>query len=222
MKRITLTAFYAAIFLVGISVASSRAHSPTSWYGGLGWVRDLSVTYAWTGQLPTSAWRTPIKNAAATWNKAGAKLTFVESSTAISHGYTACGSAYQDNGVWYRSLSSTYLAWTSWCTFSGTNEMYSFQLSVNKNYSWYIGTGTPSSSQYDLQSVATHELGHAGGWAHHWNDPGYGGDYYCSWNGDSTSPTRHTMCAETANGTIMQRTLGPHDLDTFQNRYGLR
>jgi len=34
-------------------------------------------------------------------------------------------------------------------------------LSFNPNYSWYYGTGSPGGSQYDFESVALHELGHA-------------------------------------------------------------
>lgn len=33
-------------------------------------------------------------------------------------------------------------------------------ISFDRTYSWYYGTGLPSNSQYDFESVATHELGH--------------------------------------------------------------
>ena len=53
-------------------------------------------------------------------------------------------------------------SWYSGCFFSGGINWYVKELDIefDSTYGWYYGTGTPSSNQYDFETVATHELGH--------------------------------------------------------------
>ncbi|MGD0656275.1 MAG: autotransporter-associated beta strand repeat-containing protein [Thermoguttaceae bacterium] len=57
--------------------------------------------------------------------------------------------------------SNTELVWREGENYSiPTGYDYDARMAFNTNFSWNSGTGTPSSSQYDLRSVVTHELGH--------------------------------------------------------------
>jgi hypothetical protein len=57
------------------------------------------------------------------------------------------------------TLGRTSNRWTS-C--NGTDWWVSeVDMLFNDDFSWYYGTGSPGGSEYDFQSVATHEIGHA-------------------------------------------------------------
>jgi hypothetical protein len=67
----------------------------------------------------------------------------------------------------------------------------------------------------DLASVATHEFGHASGWAHHYDDAGVDpGGLICGNNSGQA-----TMCATHYKGTARQRSLQTHDVHTFKAAY---
>lgn len=69
--------------------------------------------------------------------------------------------------------------------------------------------------RYDLQSVATHEFGHATGLYWHFDDPGMtsGTGHVCN---DGAGGAGETMCASVGRGTTGNRTLSDHDLHTFR------
>ncbi|PCJ65977.1 MAG: hypothetical protein COA58_07815 [Bacteroidetes bacterium] len=52
----------------------------------------------------------------------------------------------------------------SGCFINGATDMNWYvtetDIQFDSTYDWYYGTGTPTSSQFDFESVATHELGH--------------------------------------------------------------
>lgn len=53
-------------------------------------------------------------------------------------------------------------SWYSGCLQSGKATFYVSELDISfdSTRNWYYGTGTPGKSQYDFETVATHELGH--------------------------------------------------------------
>jgi predicted Zn-dependent protease len=59
------------------------------------------------------------------------------------------------------STTADYLAQCSWWT--SNNEITEADINFNPAYSW---SSNPTSGQYDIQSVFTHELGHALGLGH--------------------------------------------------------
>ena len=79
---------------------------------------------------------------------------------------------------------------------------------------WYQGTSAPPAGRWDLRSVATHEAGHATGFAGHF---GNAADLCPS----PRTASAHTMCSgsQSALGTIFLRTLEEHDLHTIGNAY---
>ncbi|MET3193769.1 hypothetical protein [Bacillus sp. OAE603] len=47
------------------------------------------------------------------------------------------------------------------CYSDASHNLTEVNTTINSSYSWYTGlTGTPSSTQYDLKTVALHEMGH--------------------------------------------------------------
>jgi hypothetical protein len=79
---------------------------------------------------------------------------------------------------------------------------------------FYTGTGTPGEKQIDLQSIATHEWGHATGWG----SSGGTNHFPEGWDVCTMSP-KHTMCPSIPEGKDYWRTLEEHDRDTFNNVY---
>ncbi len=57
------------------------------------------------------------------------------------------------------SWSDTERVWRTGFNLSAS-QSYDARISLSTAYSWNIGSATPSSGQYDLRSVITHELGH--------------------------------------------------------------
>lgn len=88
-----------------------------------------------------------------------------------------------------------------------------FAVLLHPDANWYVGSGTPSGSEYDLRSRVVHELGHANGF-HGPNDGHFpADDTVCT-----TSPI-HTMCSGATPGTTYRRTLETHEKDLFAAAY---
>src|SRR5207253_7063602 len=123
------------------------------------------------------------------------------------------------NGIFWTVIDQAggRLASTCSYTYPGTNQLKSVTIRFDGNEpNWYTGTGSPGVGNLDLKSVATHEIGHAGGfWDGHWNNA-FPADHSC----DQDSAI-HTMRAYTTWYLCHSywRTLQPHDIHTFDNRY---
>jgi autotransporter-associated beta strand protein len=65
----------------------------------------------------------------------------------------------QSSGDGTTTWSNTERIWREGEDYSSSTS-YDARMSLSTGISWNTGTGTPSSSQYDLRSVITHELGH--------------------------------------------------------------
>ena len=81
-----------------------------------------------------------------------------------------------------------------------------FVMKFDTSENWYLGSGTPTSSQVDGQSVGTHEFGHALGLGHAQSS-------YCSGSGSAT------MCAFYTMGTTFMRSLETDDRNGINTLY---
>lgn len=217
-----LAAFAGLVALVAVAPTGAGAH-PSADHFPYRWKRDRSVVFKFTPSVPAaSGARTPVRNAARQWNGLGQALRFVDAGTyPADYDPVGCGT-YQRNGVHFRPIDGPSLqtvgvntvAETRVCLFGGgTNELYSFQMVFDSAEPWYYGSGDAAPTQVDLWSVATHEFGHAAGFARHLDHDGDPAGLCAN------TAAQPTMCAVTYPGTEHQRTLADHDKHTFDAAY---
>lgn len=116
-------------------------------------------------------------------------------------------------------LATTWICSARITTPLGTSQtIYNFDIEFDRNEDprWFWGSSrTVPVGRPDGKSVATHELGHATGFILHldflFDDPK---PSYCS-----GGVTHQTMCEFHEPGTSYQRTLGTHDVHTFEPTY---
>ena len=84
---------------------------------------------------------------------------------------------------------------------------------ANGSVGWYQGSGGAPANRWDLRSIATHEAGHTTGWHGH-----FSGSPTCAL---PLSGAYETMCEGSLSvlGTEWIRTLGTHDLHTYEDAY---
>lgn len=114
---------------------------------GIKW-RTTSVTFDFDDiSWPSlgSDWKNRVYDAANKWNSAS-RLKFSYSGWSWNDWYYRYISDLNVLAQTRRYLSNGYLS--------------EVNTDVNNRFSWYSGTGTPASYQYDLYSVVLHEFGH--------------------------------------------------------------
>ncbi len=192
-----------------VAAPGAQSHSAGSHYTKR-WGRQKEVSYAFTPSVP-AAFRARTEQAASQWNAVGQPMTFKRAADFSTNynPYSGCQS-YQRNGIHRRSIDGGggTVAQTVSCVFSGTREMYSFQVVYDSGENWFTGGSGSPGSKVDLASIAAHEMGHGTGFTGHFSSA------YCG-NGSS----QQTMCARHYLGTIHQRDLGLHDRHTFAAAY---
>jgi hypothetical protein len=109
----------------------------------------------------------------------------------------------QPSGIQRIILPGTALAVTTGCLLNGT--ILNEQIIVDTDRPWHVLNSAPASNQYDLESVETHEFGHAMGFQHMTDS--------CS--GSSS----YTMCPFVPIGTAYRRTPTEHDIHTMWGAY---
>lgn len=140
-----------------------------------------------------------------------------------------CGStltAYTESRVGYMHLASGAYGETRRCVYAdpaGNRVMHGFRVYMGSQHSWsYQLDVFPETGQGDYLGVVTHELGHATGFAGHFDEP------RDPFNPDFAYPElcdgslqHHTMCSGGSGnaGWHRLRTLEAHDVDTFTAAY---
>lgn len=202
--------------VVVLHAPGAQAHSDSLFFHGT-WassVRGAVPIYAESNL--SGAKLTRALAGAKTWDNLGESLDFVYKGTR-SLSRDACDRAVRgQNLIGFRPLDGRGkdLAMTTVCR-SGSS-IVRFVTVFDSAEDWYTGTSTTvPRGRPDLWSVAVHEFGHAAGWAGHYDDPdiGLGAGLCGNFSG------QHSMCATHYSGTARQRSLGPHDVETFKRLY---
>ena len=204
------------VVLMALSpTVSASAHPASDYYyssSPLGkWPSTHTEPFLVRNTFPSSSYVSRISESDNAWNTAPgsslAEVDFRYDGTTTSTGNFDSPCSISWSGVYWRSISG-YGA-TKACK-NSSNVTVNFQISINSGKTWYAGTGTPSSSQMDLKSIATHEFGHATGMYGHFLD-----GPTCR-----LDSTRNTMCPGfEAQGTTYLRTLETDDKHTFTAAY---
>lgn len=210
------------LMLLGLGTPTSSAHNATDFYPTYSrWPKWSHPAWFIRDNFPTGDARIAVQNSFLTWNAAYSgvygepQFDFDGPTTAVGDWSNACTTSF--NGVYWRqgtSYSGTWFGKTNTCVTPGY--VTRFTLVVNQDQPWYVSSGNPPSTQWDLQSVVTHEVGHATGWVGHFG-PIPSADV-CN----QSDPSAYmTMCGydPTAKGTNKMRTLGQHDQHTLYNAY---
>ncbi|MHC1756133.1 MAG: matrixin family metalloprotease [Methanosarcina sp.] len=128
------------IFLCMASSASAYALNGVYWqYEYAPFTIDSSVP---------SGWSTSLNSAMNEWNNAGTDFYF----------YSTGG---QNNKIIYGTISGDYTAITQKWIYTGTNYLSKCVITFNSSKSWSsLTSDSCPSGMFDVQSTATHELGH--------------------------------------------------------------
>lgn len=197
-----------------IPAGAASAHRSLNYYNpvlAMGyWPRDHTATlYVRSTGFPNSGFADRTRDAAARWNSASsdgndADYYYIGTTTATGNFDSPCSSQY--TGVYWHDPGTGYLAVTKMCK-NSSGIAQKFGIAVDDDYPWYSGTGT--TSYYDFWSVITHELGHGTSFSGH-----FGAVDDCV-----EGVNKQTMCSTITEGTVDQRSLGVHDLHTYQDAW---
>lgn len=200
-----------ATLLMPISNASS--HTWTTYYYHK-WLANSDPKYWFNDSLPDSAdFRQRVRDASNSWNaQGGTGAPDFLSQTVTSLGRDC---SVGRNMIEFANLAAGVAADTPSCWYTtGLANYYGFSIRFNSDMTWYTGTGTPPAGQIDLQSIATHEFGHATGFG-----SDYAPDHFPVSECPTSSTTLYTMCPSYPTATIRWRTLEVHDIHTLEGAY---
>ncbi|MBN1585561.1 matrixin family metalloprotease [Candidatus Uhrbacteria bacterium] len=160
-----------------------------------------NVSFYLHGALVNVGWQGAIDNARSEWNGAGSSFTFSQSGTATrspSLVQSSTTDGYNDIGA--LSLDLSYVGFTS-SVASGTS-IIETDTAYNLEKSFDVN---PNIYQYDVESVAVHELGH---WLHL--------DETQSWRCFASPPS---MCGSVSMGSTYMRSIESDDINGIQYIY---
>lgn len=194
-----------------IAPGPAGAHGPGTYFpptfvGDSSWPFG-SMNMWFTTTFPNSqTWRDRIQEAHANWPQSTGRPPVYFGMAGTNWSFQNC-QPDNVNGVHYWPLNDpTRAANTYSCTSFG---YWSTQIVINSQRDWNVSNSAPGANQVDLESVATHEFGHAYGWhGPHWDQAP--GSPSC---GDVL--TRETMCSATFVGQLRTRTPEIHDVHTM-------
>jgi hypothetical protein len=196
--------------LVGLLAGPAQAHTSSS-YVAPKWARGTTVVWQHTPSTNVgTAFRERIRQGAIQWNGIGTGIWLTKGTDlATTPSVDECDPKMR-NLIFRAPIdgAGNTLAYAGSCNWpDGTR---AFRIVFDRDDNFYTGTGTPSSTQYDLWSVAAHEFGHAIGYHTHFLES----SWVCDFNSG-----RNTMCPSTFSGTTWQRSLNDHDVHTVVAAY---
>lgn len=179
------------IVLFLLSISSSQIARAWTTFGAWG----SNTQYYRFDTRVISSYRSHISAGATTWTNVTPSHWSWNSSTS------------QGMWVYYQNIDGINgTAAVTTLTLSG-NTITKATLTIDSSENWYAGTGVPGSTQVDLRSVSTHEMGHGLGLDHT-------SGIYCPGNTNNA-----TMCNVIPKGTYWMRTLEGDDRNGVNNLY---
>jgi hypothetical protein len=199
---------------------AAEAHNASLYYAT--WApADYTVDYYYTDNFPGARFRNRVWDGARQWNNLGRGPYFIQHlATRVAYSRTnagTCGTplgSRRVNSINWQSLDGRggTLGVTQPCLFSSGSKrghLRVFTLTFDSFERWYTRTGGAPANSIDAWSVASHELGHAMGSDHFRST-----DPVCAANAG-----QQTMCPFYTPGSERLRTLGRHDVHTFNRVY---
>ncbi len=202
-KAAALLALGGIVFFLG--VVAAQAEDPVTGRYATG---DRARDVYFDPSVPGGKFRTAIVNAAGAWNKLpGVALFNVHKSPTMALDPDPCArvNGVPVGGILRGPVAGSTLAENRSCVDLETGRLIGFRQTYNTRFRFYTGKGNPPRTQYDLQGVATHELGHAEGWT---------GDHYGGRNNSSLCADKSkqaTMCPIIYPGSKRLHTLTQND-----------
>ena len=155
-------------------------------YNGYYWA---SRNISYDKHTLSSSWQTAVWNGASRWNNV----------TPSNFTWTPTNSWSNLNDVYLGAIDGSGNVLATTTTYAALGIIWQINMKFDTGETWYTGTGTPSSTQFDAYSVAAHEFGHALGLGH----------TNLSCNGSESS--RPTLCPTYARGKTYARSLHSDD-----------
>lgn len=231
MLRVVNLAGAVALILT-ISSAPATAHAGGSWYDNDGgasqrfpWDSASDTIYAFSsGSTWPSGWKTAIEIAHSQWNVALGSSLFDASTQEQTFPGTNCNNDPLGQQIVRRGdADNNAMAITVRCE-STSGVWGRWWITIDPDFSWYVGSGQAPSNQQHLKGVMAHEFGHATGFG-----TGSSEKDHFQESDDSTCPStaflRDTMCVRwgTSDGfedfQHQMLSLEAHDIHTFLNIY---
>jgi hypothetical protein len=211
-----------AVLVALLVAAPGSAHAASVFYS-VRWDLDRNVRYYFDPPVP-DAFRPEINDGFDTWSDLvdGHAPNFNPGGEEQLSDPFGCEGT---TGIFYRNLANddygNALAVTTGCADYTQSNLIKFKMvfdshpSLGPGIDWYVGDGNVPDNRWDLQSIATHEAGHAAG--------SYGGGHHGHFLGATlcSGSDRQTLCVGSADsvGTKYLRTLEEHDLHTLEDAY---
>ena len=154
--------------LVLLPSSGAVAHPDGNWYGLWWHSPQQPVVWRFEDSFPNAGnKRDRFVDAVQTWEDAAGDLEFDKQPDFTAASYDQCP---QEGNSWigWDNIPGPIGAQSHVCKFSDfPNQARSFFIIFDSSVDWYSGASTPPpADKVDIQAMATHELGHAGGFGH--------------------------------------------------------
>jgi Cellulose binding domain len=219
-------AFALALLVAAVSLlpapAPAQAHLAADWFSQARWPVETVHDFAFQTSFPTGDFRTASMAGVDEWNTNSNPWTPEFQATLPDSSFTQwtnpCTNSHSAV-FWENEGNSGNLGQAVICADSADPfgpVIRQFSVRINSFYTYYPGTGTPPSSEFDLTSLMAHEFGHVvGGWLpSHWDQGLNPEPDLCL-----SDPDKHTMCSTLNSGVTWQRELREHEIHTFHDAY---